>query len=164
MQYKGATQKIRIMSEHWVSTQVYYPNCGNVSVTGYKNNSPVADFFCSNCDEDYELKGHRTALGVKIVDGAYRTMMERLRASNNPNLLLLEYDIQRLEVRNLLVIPKQFFIPDIIEERRPLSASARRAGWVGCNIRLDGIPNAGRIFLVRNGAIEPTKDVIEKWR
>jgi transcription elongation factor Elf1 len=84
-EYKGATQKIRIMSEHWVSTQVYCPNCGNVSITSYKNNSPVADFFCSNCEEDYELKGHKMALGAKIVDGAYRTMMERLRASNNPN-------------------------------------------------------------------------------
>jgi type II restriction enzyme len=163
-EYKGATQKIRILSEQWVSTQVYCPNCGNVSITRYKNNSPVADFLCSNCEEDYELKGHKMALGAKIVDGAYRTMMERLRASNNPNLLLLGYDNQRLEVRNFIVIPKQFFVPDIIEERRPLSPSARRAGWVGCNIRLDGIPNAGRIFVVRNGDIEPTKDVIAKWK
>jgi len=73
-------------------------------------------------------------------------MMERLNASNNPNLLLLGYDHRSLEVRNLVVIPKQFFIPDIIEQRRPLSPGARRAGWVGCNIRLDGIPDAGRIF------------------
>jgi type II restriction enzyme len=78
--------------------------------------------------------------------------------------LLLGYDNQRLEVQNFIVIPKQFFVPDIIEERRPLSPSARRAGWIGCNIRLDGIPNAGRIFVVRNGHIEPTKDVIAKWK
>jgi len=102
--YLAATQKIRILSEHWVSTQVYCPNCSYVNMTRYKNNSPVADFFCSNCQEEYELKGHRKTLGARIVDGAYRTMMERLKASNNPNLLLLGYDHRTLEVRNLLVI------------------------------------------------------------
>lgn len=162
--YAGATQKIRILSEHWVGTQLYCPNCGFESMTRYKNNSPVADFFCSRCREDYELKGHKRAFGAKVVNGAYRTMMERLRASDNPNLLLLGYDNQKLEVQNLLVIPKQFFIPEIIEERKPLSPSARRAGWIGCNIRLDGIPSAGRIFLIRNGVIEPARDVMSQWR
>ena len=162
--YVGATQKIRILSEHWVSTQVYCPNCGFPNMTRYKNNSPVADFFCSNCQEDYELKGHQSALGTRIVDGAYRTMIERLKASNNPNLLLLGYDHRKLEVRNLIVIPKQFFVPDVIEQRRPLSPGARRAGWVGCNIRLDGIPGAGRIFMIRNGVTEAAKDVISRWR
>lgn len=164
MGYKGATQKIRILREHWVSTQVYCPNCGCANITRCKNNSPAADFFCANCQEDYELKGHRAVLGRKIVDGAYRTMMERLKVSNNPNLLILGYNHQTLEVRNLLVIPKQFFVPEIVEERRPLSPHARRAGWVGCNIRLDGIPDVGRIFLIRNGIIEPTKDVIAQWK
>ena len=163
-EYKGATQKIRILTEHWVSSQVYCPNCGHVSITQYKNNSPVADFFCSNCREDYELKGYKRAFGTKVVDGAYRTMMERLSASNNPNLLLMEYDHIRLEVRSLSVIPKQFFIPDIIEKRKPLSSGARRAGWVGCNIRLSTIPNAGRIVLIKNGIVESPKDVIAKWR
>jgi type II restriction enzyme len=163
-EYKGPTQRIRVLSEHWVSTQVYCPSCGYVNITRYKNNSPVADFFCSICHEDFELKGYKTALGVKIVDGAYRTMMERLKASNNPNLLLLGYDHQRQRVRNLLVIPKQFFIPDIIEERRPLAPSARRAGWIGCNIRLDGIPSAGRIFLIKDGTVEPTRNVTMQWR
>jgi type II restriction enzyme len=124
----------------------------------------VADFFCSNCQEDYELKGHKRAFGARVVDGAYRTMMERLRATNNPNLLLLGYDHQKLRVRNLIVIPKQFFVPEIIEVRKPLSLTARRAGWIGCNIRLDGIPNAGRIFLIRDGVIKPTEDVISQWR
>lgn len=163
-EYRGATQRIRVLSEHWVRTQVYCPNCGCGNITRYKNNSPVADFYCSVCHEDYELKGYKSATVVKIVDGAYRTMMQRLVASNNPNLLLLGYDHERLAVRNLFVIPKQFFIPEIIEKRRPLSASARRAGWVGCNIRLEGIPNAGRIFLIRNGVVEATNEVIARWR
>src|SRR5208283_2197705 len=103
-------------------------------------------------------------IGTTVADGAYRTMMERLKASNNPNLLLLGYDHLTLEVRNLLVIPKHFFIPEIIQKRKPLSLTARRAGWIGCNIRLNGIPDAGRIYLVRNGVVESTKNVIARWR
>lgn len=162
--YTGPTQRIRILSEHWVSTQVYCPNCGFLNMTRYKNNSPAADFFCSYCGEDYELKGQKKAFGLKVVDGAYRTMMERLTASNNPNLLLLAYDALRLEVTNLVVVPRQFFIPAIIERRKPLSLGARRAGWIGCNIRLDGIPDAGRIFMIRDGETEATTDVLARWR
>jgi type II restriction enzyme len=162
--YKGTTQKVRVLSEHWVSGEVYCPNCGCANITKYPNNSPVADFFCPDCKEDYELKGHKRMIASKVVDGAYRTMIERLKASNNPNLILLGYDHIKLEVRDLLVIPKHIFTPEIIEQRKPLSPTARRSGWVGCNIRLNGIPNVGRIFLVKNGVVEPTKSVISQWR
>ena len=58
-------------------------------------------------------------------------MTERLAASNNPNLLLLNYDLQRLAVTNVVIVPKHFFVSDIIEKRKPLAPTARRAGWVG---------------------------------
>ena len=162
--YKGGPQRIRILSEDWVSGQAFCPNCGHLEITRYKNNEPVADFFCSVCDEDYELKGHGRPFGPTIVDGAYRTMMKRLRAANNPNLMLLGYDPKKLEVLNLLVVPKHFFVPEIIEQRKPLAAGARRAGWVGCKIRLDAIPDAGRIYLVREGKIVPSASVTGQWR
>jgi len=43
------------------------------------------------------------------------------------------------EVSNFLVVPKYFFVPGVIEKRKPLSATARRAGWIGCNIVLKSI-------------------------
>jgi type II restriction enzyme len=135
--YAGQSQKIRVLTEHWVDNQVYCPNCGQLEINKYENNRPVADFFCSNCREDYELKSKKDAVGTKIVDGAYRTMIERLQDSHNPNLFLLNYELKSFEVLNFLVIPKQFFVPDIIEQRKPLSQTAIRAGWAGCNIILD---------------------------
>ena len=141
--YKNPSQKIRILSEHWVNQQVYCPNCGQLDISRYGNNSPVADFFCSSCSEDYELKSQSKMFGAKIVDGAYGTMLARLAGSQNPNLLLLNYTKGGMSVRNLLVIPKYFFVPEIIQERKPLSSLARRAGWVGCNILLESIPHAG---------------------
>ncbi|SRR6266436_6271728 len=36
-----------------------------------------------------------------------------------------------LAVGNLFIVPKHFFVREIIEERKPLAVTARRAGWVG---------------------------------
>lgn len=162
--YNSPSQKIRILSEFWVSKSMYCPSCGQASVTPCKNNSPVADFYCEKCSEEYELKSQKHTLGRKIVDGAYATMMGRLKESNNPNLLLLNYNYLSLSVINLIIIPKHFFTPDVIEIRKPLALSARRAGWVGCNIVLESIPHSGRIFLVRNQIVQPKTDVIELWK
>jgi len=61
-------------------------------------------------------------------------------------------------------VPKHFFVRDIIEERKPLAATARRAGWIGCNIRLDRVPQSGKIFFVRDGQALPKETVLDKWR
>jgi type II restriction enzyme len=162
--YKSPSQKIRVLTEHWVDKQVYCPNCGHFDIDKYGNNKPVADFFCSNCKEDYELKSKKNSVGIKIVDGAYRTMIERLQGINNPNFFLLNYDLLNFSVLNFFVIPKHFFVPDIIERRKALSQTARRAGWVGCNILLQSIPQTGKIFFVKNRQIEPRESVIANWQ
>ena len=40
-------------------------------------------------------------------------------------------------------------------KRPPLSSTARRAGWVGCNFALNRGPAEARIFLVRTTVCEP---------
>lgn len=162
--YKSVSQRIRILTEEWVDQSIFCPNCGYLNIEKYPNNRPVADFYCSNCQEDYELKSKKNAVGTKIVDGAYRTMLERLGSNSNPNFFLLTYDFETLGVLNFLVIPKHFFIPEIIEERKPLAQTARRAGWIGCNIRLGSIPESGKIFFVRNKAVQSKEKILSEWR
>lgn len=162
--YKNASQKARVLTEKWVDESVFCPNCGRLDIDKYPNNRPVADFYCSNCKEDYELKSKQDGLGAKILDGAYRTMIERLESSNNPNFFLLNYDLGNLVVMNFLVIPKHFFIPEIIEKRKPLAMTARRSGWIGCNIILRSIPESGKIFFVKNRQVEPKEKVLSEWK
>lgn len=162
--YTSQSQKIRVLTEHWVGNQIFCPNCGHLDIEKYGNNKPVADFFCLNYKEDYELKSKKENIGNKIVDGAYRTMIERLKSSNNPNFFLLNYDLQNFDVLNFIVIPKHFFVPDIIEKRKPLSLTARRAGWIGCNILLQSIPQTGKIFFVRNRQVEPKNKILAEWQ
>ena len=162
--YTSASQKARVLTEQWVDNSIFCPNCGQVEIDKYPNNQPVADFHCSNCREEYELKSKHTAIGAKIVDGAYRTMLERLSSSNNPNFFLLKYNLENFEVTDFLVIPKHFFVPEIIEERKPLAQTARRAGWVGCNILLQSIPQTGKIFFVKNRHVESKERVLSEWK
>lgn len=160
--YKSSSQKARVLTEDWVNKEAFCPACGR-DIEHYENNRPVADFFCLNCKEEYELKSKKNSIGNKIVDGAYRTMIERLQGNNNPNLFLLNYNLKSLAVSNFFVIPKHFFVPQIIEKRKPLSRLARRAGWVGCNIVLHNIPRSGKIFFVKNGEIEYKKTILKNW-
>jgi type II restriction enzyme len=162
--YKNVSQKIRVLTEQWVDDSIFCPNCGQLNINKYPNNRPVADFYCSNCSEDYELKSKKDTLGAKILDGTYRTMLERLKSSNNPNFFLLNYNLANLEVINFLVIPKHFFVPEIIEKRKPLALTARRAGWVGCNILLQNIPQSGRIFYIKNRKTENKQNVLRNWQ
>ncbi len=162
-EYKNNAQKIRILTENWVYQNIYCPNCGK-SIKTYKNNKPVADFYCTECNEDYELKSKKDSIGKKIIDGAYSTMIERLQSSSNPNFFFLIYNKNNLNVFNFLVVPKYFFVPEIIEKRKPLSKNAKRAGWVGCNILISAIPDSGKIFYIKNGQIENKNKVMESWK
>lgn len=162
--YKSQPQKVRVFTEAWVDKSIFCPNCGHVDLEKYKNNKPVGDFYCKNCREEYELKSKKGNVGSKIVDGAYRTMLERLTSSNNPNFFLLDYDLVKFEVMNFFVIPKHFFVPTIIEKRKPLAPTAERHDWVGCNILLQSIPQAGKIFFVHNKIIEPKGNVLRNWK
>ncbi len=160
--FNSNSQKIRVLTENWVNEYIYCPSCGN-NISEYKNNKPVADFYCDKCNEDYELKSKKDKMGKKIVDGAYSTMIKRLQSDSNPNFFFLNYDKISLDVTNFIVIPKHFFIPEIIEKRKPLSPTAKRAGWIGCNILLDTIPESGKIFYIKDGQKENKDKILNSW-
>jgi type II restriction enzyme len=164
LSYTSGSQSARVWTETWVKTWAYCPNCGNAKISQFPNNSPVADFLCLSCSEEFELKSQRGNFGSKVSDGAYKTKCERLAARNNPNLVLMNYDLKSLVVVNLFIVPKHFFVQDIIEKRKPLALTARRAGWIGSNILIGKVPEVGKIHIVQKGVIRPKDAVLEEWQ
>lgn len=150
--YSSNSQIARILTENWVEENAYCPACCNNNLDKFKNNKPVADFYCKSCSKEYELKSKNGHLTSIINDGAYSTMIERINSNQNPNFFFLTYS-KELVVDNFLIIPKQFFNTKIIIKRKPLSNNAKRAGWVGCNIDISNIPEAGKVFLVKDSKI-----------
>lgn len=160
--YKSNSQKMRVITERWVGQNLFCPYCGNASISHFENNRPVADFYCPNCLEEYELKSRRGSIADKVNDGAYATMIGRIHAVNNPNFFFLSYKKDDLRVKDLIMIPKYFFTPAIIGKRKPLAQTARRAGWMGCNIILNKIPLEGRIYIVKNETEQEKDDIIAR--
>lgn len=160
--YVSASQKARVMTEHWIAANLFCPVCGVPVLSRYAANQPVADFFCDQCREEFELKAKRTNRPQmephKIVNGSYEAVIRRITSLHNPHLLCMTH--HQSMVTNLLFIPKFFFVPEIIEKRKPLASSARRAGWVGCTINLAAIPATGKVAIVHEGIIQEPSNVI----
>lgn len=148
------------MTEGWIKSNMFCPRCGNLKIEQFTNNKPVADFFCPNCNNQYELKSKGGRLGERVNDGAYSTMIDRITSNTNPDFFFLSYEPKKQKVRSFVILPKHFFVPNIIEKRKPLAETARRAGWTGCNILLNAVPAQGHIFVVQNGIVENREIVI----
>ncbi len=161
--FESGSQNARVWTEQWVGTHLFCPNCGAPHVSHFPGNRKVADFFCTSCAEEFELKSQKGRFGRRVNDGAFGAMRERLAASNNPNFIFMNYDLARRSVTDLFFVPKHFFSLGIIQERKPLSPSAQKAGWVGCNILLSEVPESGKIFFVRGGQAAPRDLVREQW-
>lgn len=161
-QYQSGSQKARVLTENWVSHNMFCPRCGYEHITQFEANRPVADFYCPYCHSEYELKSKNGRMGKKVNDGAYETMIARITGNNNPDFFFMGYSKELLQVNELLFVPRHFFVPEIIEKRKPLADTARRAGWVGCNILIDQIPDQGRIPIIKDGYVMTVENVVEK--
>ena len=78
-------------------------------------------------------------------------MVRAIMENRTPNLYALHYHLSEWAVANVILIPHFAFPLSAIEKRKPLAETARRAGWVGCNILLHSIPPDARIKIISNG-------------
>jgi len=162
LKYKSNSQKIRVITEDWTAREIFCPNCG-FSVKQYPANKPVADFYCDRCIEDFEQKSKLGRFGKKIPAGEYNKMIARILSKQKPNFFFMGY-LKSMSIDNFFVVPKYLFIPEIIEKRKPLAKTARRAGWVGSNILFYNIPKDGQIYYIKNGIEIDKKIVLEAWQ
>ncbi len=160
--YKSATQKVRVISEAWAEKNAFC-FCGG-GLLRIHNNSRVLDLTCVQCEGGFELKSTRGTFSGKVPDGAFNAMMERLTDISSPNFFFLTYDAKLPHVTNFFAVPTYFLDTTVIEKRKPLAPHAMRAGWVGCNIVLNRIPEAGKVFYVRNSQIFERSAVMDSWR
>ena len=163
--YKSASQIARVLTEDWLAHNMYCPICGELTIRRAEPNAPVKDFVCNNCKSQYELKSKKNdsdRFQSTVADGVYGTMIDRITSLDNPSFFFMHYN--RYEVNNLIIVPKCFFTPDIIEKRNALSNNARRAGWEGCNILMQRIPATAKIPIILNGVTMPVADGISKYK
>lgn len=161
--YTNNSQKIRAMSEPWTEQNIFCPNCGS-KLSELENNKKVSDFLCDNCLENYEQKASKNKFKNKVISSEYYSLIYRLKSVDKPNFFFLHYLDGIFSVNDFFVVPKYFFTSEIIERRKPLSITAKRAGWTGSNILFSKIPNSGKIYYIEDWKEISKKEILEKWQ
>jgi type II restriction enzyme len=149
--YTSPSQRTRVVSEAWGEENLYCSNCTSDRLRRLPTNTPALDYECPQCASLFQLKSQRHRFATRINDAAYKKMCEAILQRRTPNILALHYDAERWRVRNLILVPSFAFSLSCVEKRKPLSPSAERAPWVGCNILLLNIPPDARIPVVADG-------------
>lgn len=160
--YHSPSQRARVLTESWLGTNAVCPACAR-PISKAVNNTSGLDFVCYRCNLPFELKSKRGSFGSKLVDGAYETMMKRIVQGTHSNFFLMSYG-DDYAVTDLMLVPMRFIVPEIIERRKPLSRTARRAGWIGCNLKVSLLPAIARIPYVKDGLVSPLDDISKLWR
>lgn len=148
--YKSEAQRSRVLSEAWFQSNGYCLACDCRALTATRANTKATDFVCQSCRQNYELKASRHRPGKTLVDGAFEPLMSRILSGSAPTLMMLERN-DKWEIQSLVAIHHLFLTPNVIQKRKPLSPTARRAGWIGCNIRLDQIARDAQIAVIADG-------------
>lgn len=162
--YTSASQIARVLTTDWLAHQMYCPYCGEVSIRHTRPNTSIVGYVCGNCGSQYELKSRRNESDrflSTVAGGAYRTMMDRITSLDNPSFFFMHHN--GYEVNNLIIVPKCFFTPNVIEKRKALSVGAQRTGWEGCNILMREIPATAKIPVILNGEVLHQKEVISQY-
>jgi type II restriction enzyme len=161
--YRSASQRARVISEHWFSENCYCLACPSNHLICTAPNTKAMDFGCGACGQRYELKTFRRRPIKSLVDGAFSALLARVNSGFAPTLCLLERN-DSWQIKSLTAIHSSFLTPVVIEPRPALGPHARRAGWIGCNIRLDLIPIDGEIAVIQSGVCTPKSQVRERFR
>jgi len=157
--YKSASQRARVGTESWGAEHLFCPACESPHLRPSPQGTPAIDYICPACDSPFQLKSQSKPLGSKIVDAAFSEMKRAIFEDRTPNLYVMHYDLAAWTVETVILVPRFAFTFSALERRPPLAATARRAGWVGCNIVLDKIPLSARISVIRQGKAESIKSV-----
>ncbi len=150
--YKSKAQQARVVTEAWGKTELFCANCHSTSLGETPANNRAIDFICPRCSAPFQLKAKNGIIGNTVHDGAYSAMLQAIREDRTPNLLLMRYALPTWRVVDLILIPNFAFPESAIVKRNPLAPTARRAGWIGCNIDLRRIALEARIPIIVSGA------------
>jgi type II restriction enzyme len=162
--YKSNSQRARIGTEAWGALNFFCPVCKSPRLDTAPRNTVAVDYLCPKCASPFQLKSQSKPFGNRIVDAAYSEMKRAILSDRTPNLYVLHYDLKQWAVRTVILIPHFAFALSAIECRPPLAATARRAGWVGCNILLNKIPADARIPLVESGEARAASEVRQAYK
>jgi type II restriction enzyme len=113
------------------------PICNETALIKYKTNEKSKDIYCEKCSCQIQIKAakytkHRQT-SLKLLGAEYNTTCTSIR-DNNVHYLVLLYSLigDTYTVNDIYFIDRADINESCIIPRKPLSSTAKRAGWQGC--------------------------------
>jgi hypothetical protein len=139
-EYTNRAQIARVLIETWAEMNLYCLHCTRDVLARLPPNTPVADFACSQCGVTYQLKAKDGRFGSTLIGAAYEATVRAVRDGDMPEHILVEFDRRRSTIVYADALPGSLIGEARVIARKPLSPTARRAGWQGCTIDVSGLP------------------------
>ena len=145
--WKSESRIVGEACEYYVKNNIKCIRCNNHNFEKCKTNEKSKDLICINCNQKYQIKAksatHKQVDNIKCknqfktIGGEYSTTINNI--NEEIDYLIVLYETQSYKVINVLYISNEHINSSCILPRKPLSSTAKRAGWQGCNILFDNI-------------------------
>ena len=162
--YKSQSQAARRMTEDWATNNLFCVACLADHVLAEPANTPVKDYTCPDCSAAYQLKSKSGKFGQIVQNSAYAPKMSAIEDGRVPHYAFLQYSRDTWSVTDLFIVPAHFISAAIIQQRSPLTKTARRAGWVGSNILLGRLPPDARVRVIDGGTVRDPSQIRHDWQ
>ena len=145
--WKSESRIIGEACEDYVIHKIKCIRCDNNNFEKYKTNEKSKDLICISCNQKYQIKA-KSATRKQVDNIKYKKQFKTLGGDYSITLnnitekidyLIILYEKQSYKIINILYIKNENINSNCIMPRKPLSLTAKRAGWQGCSILFNNI-------------------------
>lgn len=154
-----SAQKVKAQAKEWFLKNAYCPECSG-GLDAVADEEEMGLYECEKCKKTYIFRPLKE-ISDKFLGGSYSFYAKAMDKGTFPSFFLLSYD-ENLEVTNLLFIPSYYIVKDMIKKRKPLGKDSRKPGWEGTTIVITDVPEAGKIWIIKDKNVIDKKEVSEK--
>lgn len=145
--WKSESRLVGEACEYYVKNEVKCFRCKSNNFEKCKTNEKSKDLICITCNQMYQIKAK--CITCKQVDnikckgkfntigGEYSTTLNNI--NEKIDYIIILYEKLSYKILSMLYITNENISSKCIIPRKPLSSTAKRAGWQGCNIIFDNI-------------------------
>ena len=145
--WKSESRIVGEACEYYIKNNMKCVRCNENNFEKCKTNEQSKDLICISCNQKFHITGksatpkHVNNIKNKnvfnTIGGEYSTTLKNV--DEQIDYLIILYEKQSYKILNVLYIKNENINSNCIIPRKPLSTTAKRAGWQGCNILFNNI-------------------------
>ncbi len=145
--WKNESRIVGEACEYYIKNNTKCVRCNHNNFYKCKTNEQSKDLICINCNQKFQIKAksatQKQVNNIKnknifrTIGGEYSTTLKNI--NEQIDYLIILYEKHSYKIINILYIKNENISSNSIIPRKPLSITAKRAGWQGCNFLFNNI-------------------------